>query len=106
LKTHTLHTARGIVTAAFILGGLILCHPLQAQQNVSRFKPSDKKASKGVVNLYRNMALLAPEYIMIGHQDALSYGIHWKTGNDRSDLKAITGSHPAVFGWEDRKSVG
>ena len=46
------------------------------------------------------MALLAPEYIMIGHQDALSYGINWKTGNDRSDLKDITGSHPAVFGWD------
>jgi len=63
-------------------------------------KPADKKASKQVVNLYRNLAMLAPGYIMIGHQDALSYGIHWKKGTDRSDIKDITGSHPAVFGWD------
>jgi len=62
--------------------------------------PTDKNADKAVVNLYRNMAMLAPDYIMIGHQDALSYGISWKTGNDRSDLKDLTGSHPAVFGWD------
>ncbi len=46
------------------------------------------------------MAMLAPDYIMIGHQDALSYGINWKKGTDRSDIKDITGSHPAVFGWD------
>jgi len=62
--------------------------------------PTDNNADKAVVNLYRNMAMLAPDFIMIGHQDALSYGISWKTGKDRSDLKDLTGSHPAVFGWD------
>ncbi len=46
------------------------------------------------------MAMLAPNYILVGHQDALSYGINWKKGTDRSDLKDFTGSHPAVFGWD------
>ena len=73
---------------------------MRAQRDVSRFKPSDKHADIAVVNLYRNMAMLAPDYIMVGHQDALSYGISWKKGTNRSDLKDLTGSHPAVFGWD------
>ena len=79
---------------------LLLCQSAKAQRDVSMFIPTDKKADTGIINLYRNMAMLSPYYIMIGHQDALSYGIHWKTGNDRSDLKDMTGSHPAVFGWD------
>jgi len=79
---------------------LFLCEPLSAQPGVSRLKPSDKQADTGVINLYGNMSLLAPNYIMIGHQDAMSYGINWKKGNSRSDLKDLTGSHPAVFGWD------
>jgi len=100
LKKYTLHTIREIAKVAFIVAVMLLSQPLLAQQDVSRFNPSDKQADKGVVNLYRNLALLAPDYIMIGHQDALSYGISWKKDTDRSDIKDITGSHPAVFGWD------
>jgi mannan endo-1,4-beta-mannosidase len=100
LKNNPLHTIRKIVTIVLLVASIMFCKLSLAQQDVSRFKPSDKQADKGVVNLYRNLALLAPDYIMIGHQDALSYGISWKKDTDRSDIKDITGSHPAVFGWD------
>ncbi len=86
--------------AGLMIAVLFLCQCVMAQRDVSMFKPSDGQADAGIVNLYRNMAMLAPDYIMIGHQDALSYGINWKKGKDRSDLKDLTGSHPAVFGWD------
>jgi mannan endo-1,4-beta-mannosidase len=78
----------------------VLLQPVFAQKEANKFHPADKMADKGVVNLYRNMAMMASDHIMLGHQDALSYGINWKKGTDRSDVKDITGSHPAVFGWE------
>lgn len=100
MKSNKLHTIRKYTRVLLLAGGLLFCRNALAQQNVTRYNPSDIKAEKGVVNLYRNMAMLAPDYIMIGHQDALSYGINWKKGIDRSDLKDLTGSHPAVFGWD------
>jgi mannan endo-1,4-beta-mannosidase len=100
LKSNLLHSIRKIITAVLLAASIMLCELSWAQKDVSRFIPSDKHADKGVVNLYRNLALLAPDYIMIGHQDALSYGIGWKKGTNRSDLKDLTGSHPAVFGWD------
>lgn len=83
-----------------LVAGILLCLQAGAQCDLSKFKPADKQADESVVNLYRNMAMLSPSHIMLGHQDALSYGAHWKGDPDRSDLKDLTGSHPAVFGWE------
>jgi len=100
LKSNFLHTIRKIVIAVLLVAGIMFCKLSQAQQDVRRFKPSDKQADIGVVNLYMNLALLTTDYIMVGHQDALSYGISWKKDTDRSDIKDLTGSHPAVFGWD------
>ncbi len=100
MKNRTTHFLRLIAKADLLFAVLLLCQSVTAQRDVSKFIASDKMADTGIVNLYRNMAMLAPDYIMIGHQDALSYGINWKKGTDRSDIKDITGSHPAVFGWD------
>ncbi len=37
---------------------------------------------------------------MIGHQDALAYGVHWRYEEGRSDIKDVTGDYPAVYGWD------
>lgn len=34
---------------------------------------------------------------MFGHHDYPSYGIGWRGDPDRSDVKDIVGSHPAVY---------
>jgi len=62
--------------------------------------PADTAADIKTVNLYQNLAALSDNFIMIGHQDALSYGVGWEGDADRSDVKDVSGSHPAVYGWD------
>ena len=35
-------------------------------------------------------------HILLGHHDALAYGHGWRETPDKSDVKEMTGSHPAV----------
>jgi len=81
---------------ALLFAGSLLSVAVLAQQ----IKPADAGASEKTITLFRNLAALAPDYVMIGHQDALSYGVKWVGDENRSDLKDVTGSHPAVFGWD------
>lgn len=66
--------------------------------------PSDPKATSKTVRLYRNLQRLARTNIMFGHQDDLAYGLdngkRWVGDANRSDVKSVTGSYPAVYGWE------
>jgi len=62
--------------------------------------PSDPKASKETVNLYRNMLKLQHEGLMFGHQDDMPYGNGWMYEEGRSDVKDVCGDYPAVYGWE------
>lgn len=64
-------------------------------QNV---KLIDNKASKETKALYINLQKLAENHIMFGHQHALEYGHGWSGDPNRSDVKSVTGSHPAVIG--------
>ncbi len=43
---------------------------------------------------------VAQNKIMVGHQDATSYGHSWKYEADRSDVRDIVGDYPAVMGWD------
>ena len=81
---------------ALLFAGSLLSVAVLAQQ----IKPADAGASEKTITLFRNLAALAPDYVMIGHQDALSYGVKWVGDENRSDLHDVTGSHPAVFGWD------
>ena len=42
--------------------------------------------------------------ILFGQHDALSYGIGWNATRDnvydRSDIRTVAGSHPAIFSWD------
>lgn len=58
----------------------------------------DKKASKETVALFNNLLTLSKDHILFGHQHATEYGHGWYGDADRSDVKSITGSHPAVIG--------
>lgn len=57
-------------------------------------------ASARTEALFYNLAKHAPKNILIGHEDALAYGLGWKGEKGRSDMKDVTGSHPAVMGWD------
>jgi len=63
----------------------------------------DKKATSQTKALYTNLFALQEKGTMMGHQDALAYGLNenrtrWTDANNRSDIKTVTGEHPAVVG--------
>jgi len=62
--------------------------------------PSDRKATKETINLYRNLKRLAGKGIMFGHQDDLAYGVGWKYVPGKSDVREVTSDYPAVYGFE------
>jgi mannan endo-1,4-beta-mannosidase len=62
------------------------------------FTSIDKKVSQKTKALYKNLYKLSRQYILFGHQHATEYGHGWRGDRDRSDVKSVTGSHPAVVG--------
>jgi mannan endo-1,4-beta-mannosidase len=66
-------------------------------QNPAR-KIIDAKATKETVALYYNLGKLSENGILFGHQHATEYGHGWSGEEGRSDVKSVTGSHPAVIG--------
>src|SRR5215203_4853627 len=58
----------------------------------------DANASKETKALFRNLFNLAENHILFGHQHATEYGHGWQGEENRSDVKSVTGSHPAVIG--------
>lgn len=62
--------------------------------------PSDKKATKETVALFRSLYELQKKGVMYGHQDDLMYGYSWWYEKDRSDTKDFTTDYPAVAGFE------
>ncbi len=71
----------------------------------SIFAQNDKKATKETKALYNNLIKYRSQGTMIGHQDALAYGLNadssrWFGDSGRSDFKDFSGEHPAVIGQE------
>lgn len=62
--------------------------------------PIDEAATKETKNLYVNLQKIALTGVLFGQQDVMASGIEWKNEKGRSDLKAIVGEYPAVFGWD------
>lgn len=58
----------------------------------------DGKATAETRNLAKNLYKLSADHILFGHQHATEYGHGWSGDADRSDVKSVTGSHPAVIG--------
>ncbi|ARK10766.1 glycosyl hydrolase [Fibrella sp. ES10-3-2-2] len=58
----------------------------------------DRNATKETKALYSNLGKLARKHILFGHQHATEYGHGWTGDANRSDVKSVSGSHPAVIG--------
>lgn len=58
----------------------------------------DHHATKETRHLYRSLGKLSKKHTLFGHQHATEYGHGWSGDKDRSDVKSVTGSHPAVIG--------
>ncbi len=59
---------------------------------------TDAKATRETVALFNNLQQLAKNHILFGHQHATEYGHSWYGEENRSDVKSVTGSHPAIIG--------
>ncbi|MEO8405280.1 MAG: glycosyl hydrolase [Chitinophagaceae bacterium] len=75
---------------------LMIVSPVFSQTGYE--KPIDAKATKETKALYKNLHRLSKDHILFGHQHATEYGHGWYGDADRSDVKSVTGSHPAVIG--------
>jgi len=60
----------------------------------------DTQATAQTRALYDNLAALRGKHLLFGHEDSLAYGVHWEGDLDRSDVRDVTGSNPALYGWE------
>jgi mannan endo-1,4-beta-mannosidase len=60
----------------------------------------DPDATHETRALYHNLDRIRQDHILFGHQDDLAYGVRWFNEPGRSDVKEVTGSYPAVYGWE------
>src|SRR5688500_16107747 len=63
-----------------------------------KWKPIDKEASVETKALFRSLKKSSKKHTLFGHQHATEYGRGWRNEPDRSDVKSVTGSHPAVIG--------
>ena len=59
---------------------------------------ADPRATDETKALFENLHKLSENHTLFGHQHATEYGHGWSGGSDRSDVKSVTGSHPAVVG--------
>ena len=61
---------------------------------------ADTNATTETKALLWNLKKIGQENLLFGHQDDLAYGVHWINEPGRSDTKEVTGSYPAITGWE------
>jgi mannan endo-1,4-beta-mannosidase len=58
----------------------------------------DEQATAETKALFNNLRTLSENHTLFGHQHATEYGHGWADEENRSDVKSVTGSHPAVIG--------
>ena len=84
-----------------ILGFLIMifgCKP--GPEKTYPTSLSDPEASQMAKALFNKLYELSSDHVLLGHQDALAYGMGWKGEEFRTDINDVLGDHPAVFGWD------
>ena len=100
-----------LILAAMSAGvreGNLYCHSKKApaadpvqQVAVKPVLPADRDATAETRALYQSLMRIASEKkYMVGHQDALAYGVNWRYEPGRSDVKDVTGDQPGIYGWE------
>jgi mannan endo-1,4-beta-mannosidase len=65
----------------------------------------DKHATEETLALYHNLKKISSQGFLFGHQDDDAYGVGWRKDQNRSDVKEVSGSYPAVHGWDVGKSL-
>lgn len=82
----------------YLLAGVLSLFSGMASSQKVENSIIDTNATKETRALYFNLKKLSEKHILFGHQHATEYGHGWVENGDRSDVKSVTGSHPAVIG--------
>ncbi len=85
-----------ILIAAF----LILGCSSESKKESTNNKMHTPKLTQETQALFKNLQNISKEGFMFGHQDDVAYGIGWIGGEFESDVQKVSGSYPAVFGWD------
>lgn len=81
-------------------GLILLVITFYGRTNAQIYNPCDKNATLETRWLYSSMQRLIGAGVMFGHHDDLAYGVGWRGDSERSDIKSVTGSYPALYGWD------
>ncbi len=81
-----------------ILIGLAICLSGPMGVKAQKLSTVDPDATFETKALFRNLHQLAEDHTLFGHHNATEYGHGWVGDEDRSDVKSVCGSHPAVIG--------
>jgi len=95
-KAHRL--PRAVLAVAAILAAGCRSAPHAVEQRSPRLV--DGHATAETKALFVNLQLVSKDRVLFGHQDDLAYGVEWTNIPDRSDVKDVSGSYPAVYGWD------
>jgi mannan endo-1,4-beta-mannosidase len=97
------------VCAGFALS-LVSCHTTSRQPvkedvdsipyTESKERPADTSLTDNTKALWLNLKSLRGQGIIFGQQDATVVGVDGKYSEDLSDVKKLTGTNPALYGWE------
>ena len=79
---------------------ILLALFLSVASTVSAAQLVDTKATAETKALFANLKKLQENKILVGHHDATMYGHNWWGDAQRSDIKDVTGSHPALIGFD------
>ena len=80
------------------------CVNFETSVNAADIGLIDPLATKETKYLYINLDNLAGGFLLFGMHDATGYGVGWSGDDDRSDVKDVCGSYPAVYS-EDLNKV-
>ena len=80
------------------------CVTFETQVNTIDVGIIDRIATCETRYLYANLKKLAPDYLIFGMHDVTGYGVGWSGDDDRSDVKDVCGSYPALYS-EDMNKI-
>lgn len=63
-----------------------------------KWKPIDADATRETRILFKSLRKLAKRHTLFAHQHATEYGHGWSGDENRSDVRSVCGSHPAMIG--------
>lgn len=98
MQTHFRAYRTAAVVAVMVLFSSCVAQNQSSAVRNNTPTPIDRKATAETKALFRNLMRLSDSHTLFGHQHATEYGHGWAGEKNRSDVKSVTGSHPAVIG--------